>query len=72
MAKSVNKDMLIADLIQVDKAVAPILMACGMHCVGCAAAQGENLEEACFVHGLDPDRVVETINGYLAAHEEEA
>ncbi len=69
MAKTVNKDMLIGEMIQIDRCVAPILMACGMHCIGCPSAQGETLEEACFVHGLDCDRVVEAINGYLASHE---
>lgn len=69
MAKEINKDMLIGELLQVDEAVAPILMACGMHCVGCPSSQGESLEEACFVHGMDVDAVVETINGYLANHE---
>lgn len=69
MAKEINKDMLIGELLQFDEAIAPILMACGMHCVGCPSAQAESLEEACFVHGMDADAVVETVNGYLAAHE---
>ncbi len=70
MAKEVNKDMLIGEMLGIDPAIAPILMACGMHCVGCPSAQGESLEEACFVHGLECDEVVDVINGYLANHEE--
>ena len=50
MAKTVTKDMIIVDLLKVDEAVVPILMASGMHCIGCPSAQGESLEEACFVH----------------------
>lgn len=69
-AKSVNKEMIICDLIQIDEAIVPILMASGMHCVGCPSAQGESLEEACFVHGIDPDEVVDQINRYLAAKEQ--
>ena len=69
-AKSVNKEMIICDLIQIDEAIVPILMASGMHCVGCPSAQGESLEEACFVHGIDPDEVVDQINRYLAAMEQ--
>ncbi|MCR5004731.1 MAG: DUF1858 domain-containing protein [Clostridiales bacterium] len=64
MAK-ISKDMLIGDLLQVDPAVAPLLMACGMHCVGCPSARGESLEEACFVHGLDADAVEASLNEYL-------
>ena len=70
MAKVVTRDMIIGDLIRVDEAVVPILMASGMHCVGCPSAQGESLEEACFVHGIDVDEVVNQINQYLAEKEQ--
>ena len=53
----VNKDTTIGEVIQIDAGVIPILMGAGMHCVGCPSAQGESLEEACFVHGLDADEV---------------
>ena len=66
MAVQITKDMIIGDLLQVDEAVAPLLMACGMHCVGCPSARGESLEEACFVHGMEVDQVVNRINEYLA------
>ncbi len=69
MAKTVTKDMIIADLLKVDEAVVPILMASGMGCVGCPSAQGESLEEACFVHGIDVEQVLGQINEYLAMKE---
>ena len=53
----ITKDMIIADIIAVDTNLIPVLMSAGMHCVGCPSAQGESLEEACFVHGLDADEV---------------
>lgn len=62
----ISKDMIIADIIAVDAELVPVLMASGMHCVGCPSAQGESLEEACFVHGLDADEVEATLNEYLA------
>ena len=46
MAKQVTKDMLIGELVQVDPGIVPILMAAGMHCIGCPSAQGESLGEA--------------------------
>ena len=52
MAK-ISKDMLINDILAVDAGNAAILMAAGMHCIGCLAAAGETLEEAAAVHGLD-------------------
>ena len=70
MAAQITKDMIINDIISIDEAIVPILMASGMHCVGCPSARGETLEEACFVHGLDADQVINEINEYLAQKEE--
>ena len=42
-------------------------MASGMHCLGCVMASGENLEQACAVHGIDCDQLVGTINDWLAS-----
>lgn len=61
----VNKEMLIGELLRVDEGIAPILMRAGMHCLGCPSAQGESLEEACMVHGIDVNVLVGTINDYL-------
>lgn len=63
---TITKDMIIADIINIDEGVIPVLMASGMHCIGCPSAQGESLEEAAFVHGLNPDEMVDAINQYLA------
>ncbi len=67
---TVSKDMVIGELIQVDTGFIPILMGAGMHCLGCPASQGETLEEACQVHGLDADELVQTMNEYLAAKQQ--
>jgi hybrid cluster-associated redox disulfide protein len=61
----ITKDMLISDILAVDPSIAAILMASGMHCVGCPASQGEELQEACAVHGMDVKEVLKDINEYL-------
>lgn len=61
----VTKDMIIADILAIDPGNAAILMAAGMHCIGCPASQGEALEEACQVHGMDVEEVLVQINDYL-------
>ena len=66
---SVTKDMLIGELLQLDPGVAPVLMGAGMHCVGCPASQAESLEEAAFVHGIDPETLVNAVNEDFAAKE---
>jgi hybrid cluster-associated redox disulfide protein len=62
----INKEMTIDSIIAVDRGIANILMASGMHCLGCVMASGENLEQACAVHGIDCDQLVATINDWLA------
>ena len=66
MAAQVTKQTLIGEMLQVDMGISAILMAAGMHCVGCPASQMESLEEACMVHGMDADAVLVEINKYLA------
>lgn len=62
----VNKEMTIAQAINVNQGIVPILLDSGMHCVGCPSAQSETLEEACMVHGIDVDELVENINNFLS------
>ena len=50
-----------------DTNIIGILMGAGMHCIGCPSAQGESLEEAAMVHGLDAQVLEDQINDYLAA-----
>ena len=66
MAAQVTKKTLIGEMLQMDMGIAAILMGAGMHCVGCPASAMESLEEACMVHGMDADAVLEEINNYLA------
>ena len=64
---TIDKSMLIGELIQMDELVAPMLMRAGMHCLGCPASQGESLEEACMVHGIDCDELDAGMNEVLAS-----
>ena len=69
MAATINKDMIIADMLKIDPGIAAILMASGMHCIGCPSAQGETLDEAAMVHGMNADELVVNVNEYLAKQE---
>ncbi len=60
-----TKDMTIQKVIELDEGTAEILMNSGMHCLGCAMAHGETVEQACSVHGIDADALIEQINAYL-------
>lgn len=57
-----NKDTKIGELLEVVPEKAEILMEAGMHCLGCPASQAETLEEACEVHGIDVEELLEKLN----------
>ena len=63
----ISKDMLIGQMVQMDELIPQMLMAAGMHCLGCPSAQAESLEEAALVHGMDPDVLVARLNNFLGA-----
>ena len=62
---TITKDMVIGDLLAIDENFAAILMASGMHCVGCPSSQGETLEEAAFVHGMNVNELLGRLNEYM-------
>ena len=66
---TVKRDTIIAEILQNDPAqgCVPIFLATGMHCLGCPASRGESIEEACAVHGVDCDELIEKLNEHLAA-----
>ena len=57
-----DKDMLIGDLLAQAPEKADILLNAGMHCLSCPASQMESLAEACEVHGIDVDELLEELN----------
>jgi hybrid cluster-associated redox disulfide protein len=61
----VDKNMTIEQILRTDENLADILLASGMHCLGCVMASGENLEQACAVHGIDADELTAKLNEYL-------
>lgn len=62
----VSKDTIIADVMMNAPESAPLFQAIGMHCLGCAMATGESVEEACMVHGVDPDAFLAELNTFIA------
>ncbi|MBO5247938.1 MAG: DUF1858 domain-containing protein [Clostridia bacterium] len=58
----ITKEMLIGDVIRTYPETSEVLLRFGMHCIGCMAARGESVADACAVHGLDVEEVVEALN----------
>ena len=58
----IDKDTKIGDIVENAPEKVEILLAAGMHCLGCPASQAETLEEACMVHGIDVEDLLTEIN----------
>ena len=69
MAVKITKDMTIGEILRLNAGLAPVLMAGGMHCVGCPSAQMETLEEAAMVHGIELDVLLARLNAFMEALE---
>ena len=66
MTVNITKEMTMGELLSIDRGVAVVLMNAGMHCIGCPSSIGESLEEACMVHGIEVDELLNNINEYFA------
>lgn len=62
----VSSQTLIGDIVANYPDAVDVLYECGMHCIGCPASQMESLEEACAVHGIDPEQVTAALNDRIA------
>lgn len=61
----ITKDTVIGNILDIAPQTAPIFLTIGMHCLGCPSSRGETVEEACMVHGLNPeqmDKLLQIVN----------
>jgi hybrid cluster-associated redox disulfide protein len=62
---NVSKDMIISEVLNMDRGTVPIFFKNGLHCLGCVMASGETIEEACQVHGIDCDNLIDELNNFF-------
>lgn len=63
----VTNETLIGDIVVNHPEAVDVLLSIGMHCLGCPASRMESLEQACAVHGIPAQQVVDAINEKIAA-----
>ncbi|NLW02587.1 MAG: DUF1858 domain-containing protein [Clostridiaceae bacterium] len=68
----ITKDTIIMDVLMMDRSAAGVFIAHGMHCIGCPSASGESISDACAVHGVDADKLVEDLNKHFETIRKEA
>ncbi len=66
MAK-IEKETIIGDVLDIAPETAPLFMAIGMHCLGCPSARSETIGQACEVHGVDVEQLLEKLNAMIGA-----
>jgi hybrid cluster-associated redox disulfide protein len=67
--KTINKNMIIGEIIKMDPGIANILLNAGMHCLGCPSSQMESIEDAAMVHGFDVNDLLKELNDYIESVE---
>ena len=65
----ITKDTLIGEILNLDASTAPFFLEMGMHCLGCPSARGESIADACEVHDVDVNVLIEKINKHLSGLE---
>lgn len=64
----ITKDTIVYDIMLNAPVTQPLFERIGMHCLGCAFATGESVEQACNAHGVEVDPFVDEVNAFIAAN----
>lgn len=64
---TITKDTIIGEILDIDETTAPFFLEMGMHCLGCPSARGETLEQACMVHGIDVNQMLDKLNTHISS-----
>ena len=64
--QAITKEMPIGKIVMEHPETYDVFMKHGLHCIGCAAAHFENLEQGCQAHGIDTAKIVKDLNEAVA------
>lgn len=67
---TITKDTIVGDILDIAPETAPAFLNIGMHCLGCPASRNETVEQACMVHGVDPDQLLEQIDQLIGSNKQ--
>ena len=60
--EKITKDMPIGEVVEKYPQTIEVFMKHGMHCLGCAVAHFENIEQGAKAHDIDLDKLIEDLN----------
>ena len=61
----ITRDTLISEIVENSTEAMPVFQEIGMHCLGCAMASGETVEQACAAHGIDLNESLDYLKKHL-------
>ncbi|MBW2984596.1 DUF1858 domain-containing protein [Candidatus Woesearchaeota archaeon] len=62
MAEKITKDTSMGDILQKYPQTAEVFQKHGLHCLGCAIASFETIEQGAAAHGMDLKALLEDLN----------
>lgn len=68
---SITREMPIGDVVKSHPETVPVFMQHGLHCIGCAVAAFESIEEGAVAHGIDVDALMKDLNEAAAKEKTE-
>ena len=64
--EKITKEMPIGKVVSEHPETIEVFMRHGLHCVGCAVAQFENIEQGASAHGIDVDSLINDLNSKIS------
>ncbi len=61
----ITKYTMLSDILEFYPEAIEMFQEMGMHCLGCALASMENIEQACCAHGVDADDFVLNLKAFV-------
>ena len=58
----ITKDMAIGEAVAKYPNTVPVFLRNGLHCIGCAVANYESIEQGASGHGIDADKLLKELN----------
>ena len=59
---AITREMPIGDVVRSHPETVPVFMQHGLHCIGCAVAAFESIEEGANAHGIDVEALMKDLN----------
>jgi hybrid cluster-associated redox disulfide protein len=63
---TIDKHMTIQEVVEKNPETIRVFLEHGLHCIGCAVARFENIEQGALAHGIDVDALIRDLNAKVA------